>query len=99
MSTWTLCGSTPARCPTSGPISSSCGTTRELLSGQDLRVGLSWQCQNPTWAVLWSPPPQKKTWPPSLLKGWWLGSEGGQESQWEEIMAMCLGLGLGGDWE
>lgn len=60
MSTWTLCGSTPARCPTSGPISSSCGTTRELLSGQDLRVGLSWQCQNPTWAVLWSPSPTKK---------------------------------------
>lgn len=55
MSTWTLFGSTLVHYPMSGPISSSCGTTRELLFGQELRVGLPRQCQNSAWSVLWSP--------------------------------------------
>lgn len=47
-STWTSCGSTPAHCPTSGPTSSSCGTTRESPARQMPSAGAlpgTWRVQ------------------------------------------------------
>lgn len=37
--TWTSCESTPARCPMSGPTSSSCGTTRESPPKAEATLG------------------------------------------------------------